>query len=252
MSARDRTLAALAGACALVVLALIPARAQTPAVDDIVAKNLAAKGGVEKLRAVTSVRTAGRLKNARGSVAVTTWTKRPNWMRRETVADGQTQVIAFDGTTLWGINPVFSAKPEVITGPGADRTRQDADDFDSVLLDYKEKGSKVELVPEDAAAKGAVHLRVTKKNGGVQDIFLNPSTFLEDRVAMEIQQGGRKAVVATELSNYKEVDGMMVPFTIRQTFNGQLQGEVVYDRIQFNLPLGDELFRMPQSSVVGR
>ena len=66
---------------------------------------------------------------------------------------------------------------------------------------------------------------------------------------MEIEQGGRKAVVATELSNYKEVDGMMVPFTVRQTFNGQLQGEVVYDRIQFNLPLGDDLFKMPQSTV---
>ncbi|HET7220984.1 MAG TPA: hypothetical protein VFJ02_23180 [Vicinamibacterales bacterium] len=252
MLARDRTLAALAGAGILIVLTLPAARAQSSSVDDIVAKNLAAKGGVEKLRAVTSVRTAGQMKSARGSVAVTTWTKRPNWMRRETVADGQTQVIAFDGKTLWGINPLLSPKPQVITGPGADRTRQDADDFDSPLLDYKEKGSRIELVPDDAAATGAIHLHLTKKNGSVQDLYLNPTTFLEDRITMEIEQGGRKAVVATELSNYKEVDGMMVPFTVRQTFNGQLQGEVVYDRIQFNLPLGDELFRMTQSPPVGR
>jgi outer membrane lipoprotein-sorting protein len=252
MLARDRTLAAEAGASAFVALALLPARAQSPSADDIVAKNLAAKGGVEKLRAVTSVRTAGRMKNARGSVAVTNWTKRPNWMRREIVADGQTQVVAFDGKTLWGINPLMGPKPQVITGPGAEQTRQDADDFDSPLLDYKEKGSKVELVPDDGTAKKIVHLRLTKKNGSVQDLYLNPSTFLEDRITMELEQGGRKAVVATELSNYKEVDGMMVPFTIRQTFNGQLQGEVVYDRIQFNLPLGDDLFRMPQSPVVGR
>ena len=252
MPVRDRTRAALAGACALAALALIPARAQSPTVDDIVAKNLAAKGGVEKLRAVTSVRTAGRMKTPRGSVTVTNWTKRPNWMRREVVADGQTQVVAFDGKTLWGINPLLSPKPQVITGPGAERTLKDADDFDSALLDYKEKGSKIELVPGDGAGKGAIQLRLTKKNGSVQDLFLNASTFLEDRITMEIEQGGRKAVVATELSNYKEVDGMMVPFTVRQTFNGQLQGEVVYDRIQFNLPLGDELFKMPQSPVVSR
>jgi hypothetical protein len=42
----------------------------------------------------------------------------------------------------------------------------------------------------------------------------------------------------------------MVPFRIRQTFNGQPQGEVVYEQIQFNLPLGDEIFRMPASKGV--
>lgn len=245
MLCRDRARAALAVACAVVLLALPPAHAQSPSADDIVAKNLAAKGGVEKLRGVTSVRTSGRMKSARGSVAVTNWTKRPNWMRREIVADGQTQVIAFDGKTLWGINPLMSSQPQVITGPGADRTRQDADDFDSPLLDYKEKGSRIELVPGDGEATGGPHLRVTKKNGSIQDLYLNPTTFLEDRITMEVEQGGRKAVVATELSNYKDVDGMMVPFTVRQTFNGQVQGEVLYERIQFNLPLGDELFRMP-------
>jgi outer membrane lipoprotein-sorting protein len=245
MLSRDRARAAIAGACAVVFLALPAASAQSPSADDIVARNLAAKGGVEKLRAVTSVRTSGRMKSARGSVAVTNWTKRPNWMRREIVADGQTQVIAFDGKTLWGINPLMSPKPQVITGPGADRTRQDADDFDSPLLDYKEKGSRIELVPDDGASANGVHLRVTKKNGSIQDLYLNPTTFLEDRITMEVEQGGRKAVVSNELSNYKEVDGMMVPFMVRQTFNGQVQGEVIYDRIQFNLPLGDELFRMP-------
>lgn len=248
---RDRTRAAAAAAWILVCLALPPAAAQSPSPDDIVARNLAAKGGAEKLRAVMSVRTSGRMRSARGSVAMTSWTKRPNWMRREIVADGQTQVIAFDGKTLWGINPLMSPTPQVITGPGADRTRQDADDIDSPLLDYQEKGSRIELVPGDGASS-PIHLRLTKKNGSVQEIYLNPTTFLEERITMTVEQGGRKAVLATELSNYKEVDGMTVPFTVRQTFNGQVQGEVVYDRIQFNLPLGDELFRMPESPVVNR
>jgi len=240
-----RAPAVVAGAFTVICLGLSGARAQSPSVDDVVGKNLTAKGGADTLRAVTSVRTSGRMKGARGEVAVTNWTKRPNWMRREIVADGQTQVIAFDGKTLWGINPLVSPKPQVITGPGADRTRQDADDFDSALLDYKEKGSTVELVPgADGQSKGP-HLRITKKNGSVQDVYLNPTTLLEERITMEIEQGGRKAIVATELSNYKQVDGMMVPFTIRQSFNGQLQGEVVYDKIQFNLPLADDLFRMP-------
>jgi hypothetical protein len=38
----------------------------------------------------------------------------------------------------------------------------------------------------------------------------------------------------------------MVPFRIRQTINGKPQGEVKYTQVQFNLPLGDELFKMPK------
>jgi hypothetical protein len=63
---------------------------------------------------------------------------------------------------------------------------------------------------------------------------------------MEATQDGKTVVIATEFSNYKAVDGLMVPFTIRQTFNGQPQGEVVYDQVQFNLPIGDDLFRLPK------
>jgi outer membrane lipoprotein-sorting protein len=239
----------------LIGLPVLDSSSVAQAVDDIIAKNLAAKGGAEKLRAVESVKTTGRLKTPRGDLPVTNWTKRPNMMRREVVADGQTQVVAFDGKTLWGINPLMSPGPQAITGPAVERTRMDADDFDSVLLDYRQKGHQVGLI---AAAPGAAssgpHLRVTKKNGSVQDIYLNPETFLEEKITMEINQEappgapgvqGRKAVVATELSDYRTVDGMMVPFRIRQTFNGKPQGEVAYEQVQFNLPIGDELFRMP-------
>ena len=60
-----------------------------------------------------------------------------------------------------------------------------------------------------------------------------------------MEQGGKTIIVGTQLSNYKPVDGMMVPFTIRQSLNGQIQGEVTYDQVQFNLPLSDDLFKMP-------
>jgi outer membrane lipoprotein-sorting protein len=232
---------AAATAAAIAVSALATAQS---AVDDIVAKNLAAKGGAEKLRSVTSVRTTGRVKSARGLATMTMWTKRPNSMRQEVVTDGRTLVTGFDGTTLWAINPLAGPDAREVTGPAATRAREEADDFDSVLLDYKNKGYTVDLVP--SLEPGApLHLRVTKKNGRVQDIYLDPATFLEQRISTELDQGGSKTIVGTELTNYKPVDGMMVPFTIRQSVNGQVQGEVTYERVQFNLPLADDLFKMP-------
>jgi outer membrane lipoprotein-sorting protein len=236
---RETKLAAIALLCCAAVAAAQPGATA----DQIIARNLAAKGGVEKLRGVMSVRTTGQVRNARGKSTLTVWTRRPNAMRQELVSEGRTLVTGFDGTTLWSINPILGNEARKITGPAAEQTREEASDFDSVLLDYKDKGYVVELLP--AETDGSLHLRVTKKNGRIQDIYLDPATFLEKRIATQVEQGGRTAILSTELSNYKEVDGMMVPFTVRQSVNGQLQGEVTYDRVQFNLPLDDGLFKMP-------
>ena len=233
----------LSGLVAIVVGCAAFTAAQATTVDEVVAKNLAAKGGAEKLRAITSVKTKGRIKGPRGDLPVTLWTMRPNLMRRELTAEGQTQVVAFDGKMLWGINPAMGGRAQEITGPAADRTRQDADDFDSALLDYEKKGYKVELLPAETTGAGP-RLKVTKKNGVVQEIHLNPETFLEERISMEVEQGGNKSTLATELSNYKPVNDMMVPFTIRQTVNGKLAAEFHYEQVEFNLPLDEGLFRM--------
>jgi outer membrane lipoprotein-sorting protein len=228
---------------AIVGCAAIALAQSTTTADEIIAKNLAAKGGADKLRAVTSVRTTGHAKSARGTASLTMWTKRPSSMRQEIVTEGRTTVTGFDGTTLWAINPMLGPQAREVKGPAADRAREEASDFDSALLDYKEKGNTVEVVSAEAGAP--FHLRVTKKNGKLQDIYLNATTYLEEKVTSQVEQGPRKAIVTTELSNYKQVDGMMVPFTIRQIVNGQIEGEITYERVQFNLPLTDDLFKMP-------
>jgi outer membrane lipoprotein-sorting protein len=236
-------------ACAMAFGAMVgrvPA-AQPPTADEIVARNLAAKGGVEKLRAVTSVKMIGRFKGPAGDVPITSWTKRPNLRRMERVSDGQIFVVGFDGKTVWGINPLMSPRPREITGPQADMTRQDADDFDTLLLDYKAKGRTVELAGTETVQGITMHrLRVTSKNGTVQEIFINAETMLEAKIVMQMEQGGRKGVVTSEFYNYKEVDGVTVPFSIRQTFNGQVMAEVIYDQVQFDVLMADALFTMPK------
>jgi len=238
-----------ATACVAVFGALAGAApsSQTPTIEDIVAKNLAAKGGVEKLRAVTSVKMIGRFKGPAGEVPVTSWAKRPNLRRLERVTDGQIFVVGFDGNTVWGINPLMSPRAREITGPQADMTRQDANDFDTLLLDYKAKGRTVELVGTEAVQGITMHrLRVTSKNGTIQEIYINAETGLEAKIVMQMEQGARKGVVTSEFYNYKEVDGVTVPFNIRQTFNGQVMAEVTYDQVHFDVLMADTLFTMPK------
>lgn len=233
-------MSALKLSIALSLILVAPAAAQTT-VDDVVARNLAAKGGVEKLRAITTVKMTGSLKSPSGVTAITTWAKRPSFMRRENVNDGQTFVMAFDGKTLWQINPLISPRPRDVPAPPGD-----AEDFDSLLLDYKEKGRTVELVATEPVQGINMHrLRVTEKNGQIRDIYINAETMLESKTVVQVEQGARKAIVTTEFSNYKTIDGISVPMHVRQVLNGKPLTEVTYERIEFNVAIPDSMFAKP-------
>src|SRR3954470_2553010 len=152
-------------------------RAQS--LDDILALNLKAKGGLEKIKATTTVRMSGSVvaRDMAGQTikgTMTTVAKRPNLMRRDATVGGQRTVNAFDGTSLW--MSAGTMAPQALPGPQSAYASQDAE-FDSVFVDYKQKGHVLELVgKENVDGKPAYHVRVTKKGGRPQDFYLDAET----------------------------------------------------------------------------
>jgi outer membrane lipoprotein-sorting protein len=230
-------------------------------VDEVVAKNLQARGGAEKLKAMTTTKITGDVEQRGTKIHIVTWAKRPNLMRKEMDATppppspGRASipettgpvkaVFGFDGNTVWTINPMMGDGPQQITGPQADMMRGAAD-FDSVLMDYKAKGRKIELVgTEPINGKPAYHLKITEKNGLIQDYYLDTVTGLEVRTATTVDQGGVRTEMTTDLSNYQTVEGLTMPFTMRQSMNGTTVAEVTIAKWEVNIPIDDELFKMP-------
>lgn len=244
-----RTLTVIAAVMAAAFLVSSTASAQT--LDDIIAMNLKAKGGLEKIKATSTVRMTGHV-NAKDdpsgqakTAQITMLAKRPNMMRREQTVDGESMVSAFDGTSLWMSRGTMP--PQEAPGPQAAYTRQDAE-FDSVFVDYKEKGTSIQLVgTEKRDGKDVFHLKVTKKGGPPQDYYLDAATGLENAVSVTVSPGGRPTVITTQLADYREVDGRMIPFTIRQLVNGMVNASTTIDKVEFNVPADDSLFTMPSA-----
>lgn len=230
-----------------------PSYGQT--VDEIVAKNLKAKGGAEKWKSVSSVRMTGRITLQGKELPMTlqgkelpmiVYAKRPNMSRQEFTIQDRKIVQAFDGTTPWMINPMMGDTPQEIPGPQADLARSDAD-FDGALMDYKAKGHVVELVGKEKVGTADVyHLKITKKGGHVQDIYLDTESGIELKTTTEMPGGGMKRTLETEMSDYKAIDGIMIPHTIKQSLNGMPVAQMTIEKVEFNAPLDDALFRMPK------
>src|SRR4051794_23256410 len=99
-----KVLSILLGAVCLVSMA----SAQTA--EELVAKNIEAKGGIDKIKAIKSLRASGRFESG-GFRAQTGWeAKRPELYRETFSLQGMTQIQAYDGTNGWQISPFEGKK----------------------------------------------------------------------------------------------------------------------------------------------
>lgn len=234
-----KTLVAVSAVLSLVFMAST-ASAQT--VDDIIAKNLAAKGGVEKIKAIQSIRTTGTMSGmGPQSASLLTISKRPNLSRQEITVNGQAIVMAFDGTAARMINPM--AGPGVIDVPAEQvEMIKDQSDMDGPLVDYKAKGSTIEFIGSELVdGKQVIHLRISRKMLPVQEVLLDAKTFLETKITTQVPGSG---VFETVLSDYRDVQGLMMPFSIKTIAAGMTVNEVKLSKIELNPVLDDAAFKI--------
>jgi outer membrane lipoprotein-sorting protein len=229
-----------------ILMLTVAGSAQT--VDEIIAKNAAAKGGLAKLKAVQSTRFSGTIDFGGVQAEITRVVKRPNKTRMEITTQGMTMVQAYDGQNGWQIVPFTGKKdPEPMAADELKSAAQQAD-IDGPLVDYKKKGHKVELIgKEKIEGTDAYHLRITMKDGDIRDLYLDADSFLEIKMIAKTTRRGAEMVIQTTVGDYKEVNGLMMPFSIEIKVQGMdVPGQkVTISKIEFNMPVDDARFKMP-------
>jgi hypothetical protein len=218
--------------------------------DELVNKNIQAKGGVEKIKAIKSIRIRGKVHDSDGFDAATMQEKeRPNRIRDTFTLQGMTAVNAYDGTNGWQIQPFGGHKdPELMGEDDLKRLLLKAD-FDGPLVDYKGKGNTVEFLGHDVVdGDDALRLKVTLKDGDIIYYYLDPDTFLEIRKEVQefIRGSVRESVI--ELGSYKPVAGVMYPYSISQGTKANPAAQTTtVEKIEVNMPIDKADFAVPAS-----
>ncbi|HEY8550704.1 MAG TPA: hypothetical protein VIL35_12165 [Vicinamibacterales bacterium] len=233
----------------LVAALALAGTASGQTIDELVAKNLEAKGGVERLKAVKAMRISGTVSVAPGmEIPMTIMSERPNKLRQESSFQGQQTVVAFDGQKAWTINPMMGAStPREITGPQFDMLREQAD-LDGPLVDYKAKGVTLELLgTEEVEGRKTHKLKVTRKSGQSQTLFLDAETGLEVKAVNEMPQGDVTLRVESTFSDYRTIEGIKMAHAIRQTISGPASQTITItvNKAEILPDLEDSLFTMP-------
>ena len=237
--------------CQLAVLLFLSHALFAQTADELVQKNLAAKGGVEKIKAIHSIRSSGRLSGPGGfNALVGQENMRPNLVRETFSLQGMTAVQAYDGTTAWQIQPFGGKKDPQLMGEDDIHDLLLDSDFDGPLVDYKDKGNTVEFLGHDIVdGDDALRLKVTLKNGDLVYYYLDPDTFLEIRRETQEFVRGSVRENTVDLGSYKPVNGVMFPFS---TASGPKTDPTSWvtttiDKIEVNVPLDASDFAVPAS-----
>jgi hypothetical protein len=237
---------------ATLIAPTIFAQENQPTVDQLVSKNIEAKGGVDALHALQTLRLSGKilLKQGQEERAYLQTKKRPNEVRTEGTLQDMTQVAAYDGKEGWKISPFQGRKDAERLSADDLKSLMEQAEIDGPLVDWKAKGSTVEyLGTEDVDGTLAHKVKVVRKNGDVSFVYLDPDHFLEIRILTERMRHGAYEEVETDLGDYEKTAGVFIPTSIDFGRKGDTdKGKIIIDKVEANLSVDDAIFHFPVAS----
>jgi hypothetical protein len=230
------------------VLALVCASdvvASSRKAQKIVKKYIKATGG-RKLSAFDGIKIVGRVEFLGREAPFTLWIKRPGRSRLEMNVGGLEVIQAYNGAMAWWINPFMgaSAAKEMPADFAALLIRWSS--IESPLIDYERKRHRVLYREEQSLQGGNAHrLQVLLADGDRWDVYIDSGSYLEVRRSYQQTFRGRTMQADTYFSDYRQVEGIMVPQTVRGVGPGGDAYHMSLDRWLFGVEIDTEIFEMP-------
>ena len=223
-----------------------PAR-PTPTVDQVIAKYVAARGGLDTIRSIRTLREKGRLSaGADRQALVTRELKRPGHTRFEITVQGVTGVFVSDGRRGWKMSPFDGdTEPRPLSEDVVNDAAEQAD-IEGPLVDWKAKGHRVELAGvEQFAGHEAWKIKMTLKSGVVRYEYIDTKTGYRVGTDTTRLVHGRPMQVTMTFGDYKKTAGTIFPHLIDVASADRPQTlHVVIDQVEVNPPIAEDRFAM--------
>jgi outer membrane lipoprotein-sorting protein len=175
--------------------------------------------------------------------------ERPHKSRLELQFSGKTAVQVFDGSAGWKVRPYLNRNDVEPFSAAELQLESKKPELDGPLVDYAAKGTKVELAGvEPVEGSPAYKLKVTAKNGVVQNIWIDAKSFLDVKVeGSPRRMDGRMRTVWVYQRDFRDVQGVKIPFVLETAVDGYREThKITLTKVTVNPKLDDALFTKPK------
>jgi len=235
---------------------VLPPPQPSLSVAQIVARNVAARGGLAAWRRIRTMAWVGHIESAHApmpSMMFTLEQERPNKTRFEINALGQTTIRVFDGNHGWKLRAAPNGGPDLQSySPEELKFAEAAPGLDGPLIDYHAKGSVITLGGIDRVyGRRAYRLDVALRSGENDHVWVDARTFLELRYdRTSFSQAAMPVTVSMYYHDYKTIEGLRIPSVIETGVgSGKEPDRIVIERILLNPHLDARTFAMPDAPL---
>jgi hypothetical protein len=225
-----------------------------PTADQVIAANIAARGGLARVTSVRSETLTGHITFADGVAhPLLVHLARPNRVRTEITLDGGRIVQAYDGRVAWAMNTASTQGDTAAQVLPLDQTQNIAAgaDMDGPLTHHAEKGNRVTLAGIDTAdGRPAYKLNVVTASGLADTYYIDTTSHLQTKWQGHRTMNAKPVVFESYFRDYRPVNGVMFAFTIASGIEGEAGGQTItLDSVQLDKVMPDSDFTMPKRSV---
>lgn len=215
-----------------------------PTVDQIIEKHVQALGGKAAIEKITSRTVKGTIDIPAMGISGTTqsYAKAPNKFGVTSSISGIGDFLqGFDGTTAWEQNPMAGFR--VLSGAELALIKRDAEFHGD--LKFKQLYPKAVVKGKQKLGDRDVYLiEATPAEGGPEQLYYDVQTGLLARRDFVLDSPQGQIPTETYMEDYKDVDGVKVPFTIRQN-NSAVSFTIKVTEVKHNVPVDDAKFNKP-------
>lgn len=240
----------------LTVFCLSAAQAQT--VDDIVNKYFENTGGRSKWEALEGMKISAKLNQGGMEIPIAMYQfKDGKAMQVITFQGKEIKQGVYDGTTLWSHN-FMNMKAEKSDAEATENYKLEIGEFPDVFLNYKKRGLTAELLGKETIdGTETFKIKLTKKpimvDGKPADnvvfYFFDAENYVPLMMETEIKSGPAKGMVSQiKWSDYQEVGGLMMPFSMTQGAKGQGSQPITITNIELNPKVEAAAFKYPEGN----
>ncbi len=220
--------------------------------EQIVDRSVQVRGGLDAWRKISTIIWAGHLASERSPVPSLPFQleeKRPGKSRFEITEPSQRSLRVFNGVSGWKMKLGQDGRPEMKQFTSQEiKFARAAPGLEGPLIDFREKGSRVELQgTDDLDGHRNYRIGVTLSTGEHQTVWVDAETFLESRYDRTTYgPTGPKGVVSVRYRDYKEIEGLALPsvFEISGAATGK-PDRMVIERVALNPAIDDREFQGP-------
>ncbi|MEK6780990.1 MAG: outer membrane lipoprotein-sorting protein [Bacteroidota bacterium] len=223
--------------------------------DEILAKYFENTGGLDKWKALEGIKISAKVNQGGMEIPLEiVQLKDGRQMTSITFQGKEVKQGVFDGTSLWSTN-FMTMKAEKSDAEATENFKVDIGEFPDAFLNYKERGLKVELLgKETVEGSETFKIKLTKKpikvdgkeTDNVQFYYFDAENFVPLMMEAEINSGPAKGMISqNKMSDYQEVGGLMMPFSMAQGVKGQGSQPLTISNIELNPKVDAAAFAIP-------